>query len=539
MLLEADGVVGDRRFWLRDEVGALFGGKRNGELLRIRPDWDEATRGLALTFPDGPRVEGLVELGEEVEAELYGEPRPAYRVIGPWQDAISRYVGRQLELLWADPDAIDRSTEGGACRSSPADRSSACVRSWAPPARSTAEGSACCSRSTASARTRRTVARRGGADRRGARRLQRRRRPLRRHVARSRHGRCRPADARDARRLPARRAVRLPFGIYGAVAASGVTWPTRWFPSVRAIGGDRRAARVAGVPVDRLLVAVFVLSALGAALPGALLSYSLATASPTNIGFDVLTFSATAALIGGVSLSGGKGSPVGIAAGVLSLSVLQEILAILGSPDYVSSLITGGLLVIVTFVWAPDLSRWLIRYASPPRSKRARTALDGFTRGGEASADRRKLATGNEVLLLEPERRVETPAIEVGHSDGLPIANCSSSASGSGEWVEVLAVLVHELVGRVPVLCPRSRRRSSHHSAARWSNAATSNSSTRKVAPGFRTRRACVTTRQADRRDGGRGRRPRLEARRWFVELESATPRTLAPLDSGSIASTS
>ncbi len=127
---------------------------------------------------------------------------------------------------------------------------------------------------------------------------------------------------------------------------------------VRAIGGDRRAARVAGVSVDRLLIGVFVISALGAALPGALLSYSLATASPTNIGFDVLTFSATAALIGGVSLSGGKGGAVGIAAGVLSLSVLEEILAILNSPDYVSSLITGGLLVIVTIVWAPDLSQW-------------------------------------------------------------------------------------------------------------------------------------------------------------------------------------
>jgi ribose transport system permease protein len=127
---------------------------------------------------------------------------------------------------------------------------------------------------------------------------------------------------------------------------------------LRAIGGDRRAARVAGVPVDRLLVGVFVVAALGAALPGALLSYSLATASPTNIGFDVLTFSATAALIGGVRLSGGKGGAVGIAAGVLSLSVLQEILAILRSPDYVSSLITGGLLVIVTIVWAPELSEW-------------------------------------------------------------------------------------------------------------------------------------------------------------------------------------
>jgi ribose transport system permease protein len=127
---------------------------------------------------------------------------------------------------------------------------------------------------------------------------------------------------------------------------------------IRSIGGDRRAARVAGVRVDRLLIFVFVMSAVGAALPGALLSYSLATASPTNIGFDVLTFSATAALLGGVSLSGGRGSPVGIAAGVLSLSILQEILSIVRSPDYVSSLITGSLLVAVTILWAPDISRW-------------------------------------------------------------------------------------------------------------------------------------------------------------------------------------
>ena len=106
--------------------------------------------------------------------------------------------------------------------------------------------------------------------------------------------------------------------------------------------GERRAW-----PASRsiaLLVGVFSSSALGAASARRAAQLQPRTASPTNIGFDVLTFSATAALIGGVSLSGGKGSPVGIAAGVLSLSVLEEILAILGSPDYVSSLITGGLL---------------------------------------------------------------------------------------------------------------------------------------------------------------------------------------------------
>jgi uncharacterized protein len=113
VLLEADGVTGDRRFWLRDEQGALYAGKRDGTMLQIRPSWDEATRRLELAFPDGSVADGVVELGPAVEAELYGLPRPSRRVFGPWQDAISRHVGRPVELLWADGGAVDRSPQGG------------------------------------------------------------------------------------------------------------------------------------------------------------------------------------------------------------------------------------------------------------------------------------------------------------------------------------------------------------------------------------------------------------------------------------------
>jgi uncharacterized protein len=113
VMLEAGGVIGNRRFWLRDERGALYAGKRDGTMMRIRPEWDEETRRLSLTFPDGDRVEGVVELGELVEAELYRLPRPSRQVIGPWQEAISRFVGRPLELLWADDGAVDRLPRGG------------------------------------------------------------------------------------------------------------------------------------------------------------------------------------------------------------------------------------------------------------------------------------------------------------------------------------------------------------------------------------------------------------------------------------------
>jgi len=111
--IRPDGVAGNRRFWLLDEDGRLFNGKRSGAIQLVRPDWDEASRVLALTFPDGERVEGVVELGEPVEAELYREPHPSRRVVGPWQDALSRYAGLELTLLWSESHATDRGSHGG------------------------------------------------------------------------------------------------------------------------------------------------------------------------------------------------------------------------------------------------------------------------------------------------------------------------------------------------------------------------------------------------------------------------------------------
>ena len=112
--LDAGGVVGDRRFWMRDADGRLFNGKRSGDLHRIRPEWDEDTRRLALTFPGGERVDDVVELGEPLESDMYAWHRVRSRkVVGPWQGAISSYVGRPVELLWADEGAADRIPRGG------------------------------------------------------------------------------------------------------------------------------------------------------------------------------------------------------------------------------------------------------------------------------------------------------------------------------------------------------------------------------------------------------------------------------------------
>lgn len=123
---------------------------------------------------------------------------------------------------------------------------------------------------------------------------------------------------------------------------------------LRAIGGDRRASRVAGVRVDRNLVGLFTVSGALAALGGALLSYSYASANP-DPGLQPLVLAAVAALLGGVSLTGGRGLALGLLAGALSVALLAQVAAIISLPDYTTQLLYALLLVVVVGIDAPGL----------------------------------------------------------------------------------------------------------------------------------------------------------------------------------------
>jgi uncharacterized protein YcbX len=107
------GVVGDRRFWLVDSERRLVNDKRYPQLLTVHAEWDEATRWLALEFPDGRRVEGDVEPGEPFEVELYHSRHPSRLVPGPWQEALSEFVGKPLTFLWSESGAQDRGNDRG------------------------------------------------------------------------------------------------------------------------------------------------------------------------------------------------------------------------------------------------------------------------------------------------------------------------------------------------------------------------------------------------------------------------------------------
>jgi ribose transport system permease protein len=140
-----------------------------------------------------------------------------------------------------------------------------------------------------------------------------------------------------------------------ALAALVMTY-THIGRDVIATGSDRRASRIAGLNTDRVIIGVFTVSGASAALAGVLLSYSLGAASPVALA-DVLAPAAAAAIVGGVSVAGGRGSPMGIAAGVLTLCILRSGLSAIGVEPHVHDLVTGLILVVIAVLDAPELVR--------------------------------------------------------------------------------------------------------------------------------------------------------------------------------------
>lgn len=142
--------------------------------------------------------------------------------------------------------------------------------------------------------------------------------------------------------------------------AAGVLTATRLGRELRAIGSDRRAARVAGVPVARLIVGVFGASGALASLGGVLIAYSYSSANP-DPGPQLLILAIVAALLGGLSLSGGRGHPFGILLGVLAVAFIGQLTTMLGLPGYITQITFAAFLAIIAIVDAPGLHQSVTR----------------------------------------------------------------------------------------------------------------------------------------------------------------------------------
>jgi ribose transport system permease protein len=149
--------------------------------------------------------------------------------------------------------------------------------------------------------------------------------------------------------------------VFLALIVAGVMRYTRFGRHLFAIGSNERTARLCGVRIDRRKLQVYTASAVLAGLAGLLEFSRLSVGDPTvAVGFELDVIAAV--IIGGGSLSGGKGTVLGTVAGAAIMAVIQIGCSQQGLPNWVQQIVTG--VIIVTAV---ALDRW--RQASFERRK--------------------------------------------------------------------------------------------------------------------------------------------------------------------------
>ncbi|WP_312880040.1 ABC transporter permease [Actinokineospora xionganensis] len=125
---------------------------------------------------------------------------------------------------------------------------------------------------------------------------------------------------------------------------------TRVGRSLYAVGGNPDAARAAGIRVERVIWMTLVVAGLLAALAGLMMSAQLASVA-ANQGEGMIFMVFAAAVIGGISLDGGKGSLFGALCGVVLLGLIRSVLTLAQvAPDQIEAVY--GLVILVALVLA-------------------------------------------------------------------------------------------------------------------------------------------------------------------------------------------
>ena len=126
-----------------------------------------------------------------------------------------------------------------------------------------------------------------------------------------------------------------------------------------AVGGNEEAARLSGINIDRVKIVVYTLSGLLSSLAGFVLIARIGAAEPIG-GNDFELQAIGAAVIGGASLFGGVGNPLGSLIGALTLGGLQNGLTLMNVPSSSSRSTLIDSPVHVDDGVGPEFTNWLI-----------------------------------------------------------------------------------------------------------------------------------------------------------------------------------
>ncbi len=127
---------------------------------------------------------------------------------------------------------------------------------------------------------------------------------------------------------------------------------------VYAIGGNELAARISGIRVERVKLGVYLISGLTAGIAALLsLGYYGAATSGDGQGYELNVIAA--AVVGGASLSGGRGSALGVVLGALIIQMISSGIVILGIDQNYSQIIIGS--VVIAAVVLDNFNTWLAK----------------------------------------------------------------------------------------------------------------------------------------------------------------------------------
>lgn len=145
----------------------------------------------------------------------------------------------------------------------------------------------------------------------------------------------------------------VPLGIWYVVIAFVIAWlvatKTRFGRHTYAVGGGEETAKLFGVRVERIKVAVYAISGVLAALSGLLVTARIGIGEPRT-GYDYEMTAITVCVVGGVSMNGGKGSVLGTFIGLMVVSIIKNLMNLMNIDVNGQPIVTGVIILVTALI---------------------------------------------------------------------------------------------------------------------------------------------------------------------------------------------
>ncbi|WP_072524592.1 ABC transporter permease [Clostridium sp. Marseille-P3244] len=125
---------------------------------------------------------------------------------------------------------------------------------------------------------------------------------------------------------------------------------TKYGKRVYAIGSNEKASRLTGINVDWIKISVFVICGILTGIASLIQAWKNTSITPASSGTSYEMYAIAAVVLGGVSMSGGKGKVIGILFGALSYATIDRIISASGLDIYIQGTFQGIVLILVVLV---------------------------------------------------------------------------------------------------------------------------------------------------------------------------------------------